>query len=941
MRLFTERQGETWSFCLETQGLPWVHSDGVASWAGLFPAHEDIPGTLATREFVLRHLSDPQDPLQTGQGVTFDLVDDGTQFVFRTWAKDFKGTRFGTLRTSLGAGSGDTTINVYYGPGSSSSIPNDAYLFVGKETLRVTGTPAAGQHTVQRARLDTMRDEHRVFDSIRPTFSTSPTVFNDRVTTLWACPVDVITGLLDVSEARPIWAGVIQEVRMSEEKVAILCEPLSQLLKDAWPVALPSGTLNRGGSGNADLEFTMLEQEYLLSISYLLQDNQGFGNMVSRSVWLEMGYYDDTGTWTPLVPGTGLVRLSEYIKWVQDTIIHWNNTDSNAPLYSSAPIAASQFSLGLRVEDNTLYIVSSAQTLIWVGGFQVHPARGLLPNWAGARQHRGRWDIPLNTRDRKVGAYNRNTLYYLSSTATEIDLKLDRPAYPFTLTNPWFSSDANDIGFAVIGTGENHEVIAFTGVTMVDTRHCRLTGVKRGAGQTMPRDWGAKVKEDGTVEIEEGDVTIQQMMVVTNHEGWNGYADQVEFYRVILAVLTSTASRGQNGTHDVITGYRMGRALPTRWVDLDSFARAQATYSLPRVQAFWVLESDKGKEAVQEFMKLAGAYLVEKKFQDAAGIWRFGISLETLDLPLTTNYAGSLTDAEHHSGTKVVTNFNDRMVINNTRIKPQITWGSKEGRGDEIFNWCEWSIAEHGNAKALEFKPSVLFTRFDRYGRTDTDRAATVAWVTECSWRWFSSFGRGMYTLTVDTVPPIGMRYNIGEQVLISLTGARGPKGDSGIDAVGQIISIENHLGSRAHTKIKLRLSFEQFAEIAPSMRATVSTGTLLTVASGNLSRYSNLSQFVPGTSQAQARDWNWFAFAAAGGTLPCRIWPRGNWAGGLDVVLTHTSGPNFSSSVSMASFVGQVVEVSFRNWNLMSARAKQYAFISTLLSTVFTKEYA
>lgn len=85
MSMFDTSRGIQWSFAYEVQGFPWINTDGVTSWTGKFGSpYIELPGTLASRDFTFKWLSDPQQPLRVGQGVSFDLIDDGTELIFQT-----------------------------------------------------------------------------------------------------------------------------------------------------------------------------------------------------------------------------------------------------------------------------------------------------------------------------------------------------------------------------------------------------------------------------------------------------------------------------------------------------------------------------------------------------------------------------------------------------------------------------------------------------------------------------------------------------------------------------------------------------------------------------------------------------------------------------------------------------------------------------------------
>lgn len=868
-------RGTLWSFSFEVQGFPWVYTDGVASWTSKWTSpHVEVPGALATRDFAFKWLSNPQDPLETGSGISVDLIDDGTDTLFRTWSKDYRGrSGYGRLTSTLGAGSGDTTV--YVTPTSSSeALPVDSFMFIGRETAKVTNASTPGQRTVDRAQFSTLRDEHRVFDDVRPLYSTSPTVFGGRVATVWVAPVDPLTGLLDTAEARPIWAGVIKAARIVDEKVRVDCEPLSHILKDDWPSVIPSATLlpRKVGVWSPNAQGVHL---YYIQVRF---------NRTGEEFRLRLGEFDSAGNFALKALTTPIdISIDTYLKWIQDTIIHFVDNDVRSP---SAGI--SNFRMGAIFSLST-HVVSEG-----TGGASVREVEirasyasvwGVLDviKIRGYRLPGGDWDTIVGRGQPQTLARVVDEMSFITAEQTELRIKLDRPAHPFQTTWSWDGNDESEVGFAIIANGTDHELVRFSSATIDsdDPRICTLEGCARGYAGTKARVWGAK-EEDGRYVVDDvGAVTLMQPLMVAEPSGeqaGGNVQDLIPASSAVLHVLTSTPSRGQNGSYDLLDGYRQGRLLPKRWVDIKAFEAVARRHNIPLLSAFWVNEVNKGKESLSEVLKMAGLYLVERRFLDDDGDWQYGLSIESIDLPSNTAYGRSVTDADQLSGTRGSTTHNERLVINSTKIKPFVDWGAKEAKGEEIFVWDEWSIGEYGSAKTLEFKPRAVLGTFNNRtgGEMYQDREASIAWMYEVSNRWFAAFGRGTYGGAIDIAAPVGYHHQMGDLVYIDLSALRASDGTKGLVAVGQIRKVEHVWGSRSKAHIEWTSNIERFCELAPVAQGTLTGKSTILLQDNTYTYEGDRGPF--GTGWA-AKDIQWFDPAAHGAAIKVKGWKIGLYA--------------------------------------------------------------
>lgn len=922
-------RGTMWSFSFEVQGFPWIYTDGVASWSSKWTSpYVEVPGALASRDFNFKWLSNPQDPFETGSGVSFDLIDDGTDTLFRTWSKDYRGrSGYGRLSSTLGAAAGDTTV--YITPTSASeSLPVDSFMFIGRETARVANASTPGQRTVARAQFSTLRDEHRVFDDVRPLYSTSPTVYGDRVATLWAAPVDPLTGLLDTAEARPIWAGVIKDARIVDEKVKVDCEPLSQILKSDWPAVIPSATLLRRRVALWDPNDTGF-QIYYISVKF---------GITGEWFQLQLGETDTTGTFA-LVPLTFPLDISfeTYVKWIQDTIINFADNDARSPY-----AGITNFRMGAIFSMSARFVSENPDD---DGGMEVRATftsdRGVYDNIEihAYRMAGGIWDVIWGDGVSRAIARLNDTLTYVSSDQTELRLKLDRPAHPFETTWSWDGNTESEVGFALLANGSDHELVRYTEVTIDsdDPRVCYLKGCSRGYAGTTARVWGAKEEGGRLVPDKDAVVTVIQPLMVAEPSGeqaGGNVQDLIPASDAVLHILTSTMDRGQNGDYDLLDGYRQGRLLPKRWVDIKAFEAVVRRHNIPLLSAFWVNEVNKGKEALSEVLKMAGLYLVERRFLDEDDNWQYGLSIESIDLPSNTAYGRSITDDDQLSGTRGSTTHNERLIINSTKIKPFIDWGAKEAKGDEVFVWDEWSIGEYGQSKTLEFKPRAVMGTFNNTsgGEMYQDREATVAWMYEVSNRWFASFGRGTYGGAVDLVAPQGYHHQMGDLVYIDLSTLRSSDGAKGLVAVGQIRKVEHTWGTRAKVHVEWTSNIERFCELAPVAQGTLTGESTIQLQNNIYSYESDRGPFSGGWS---AKDIQWFDPSVHGGDIKVKGWRIGLYASSVQE-FTITSANLSTGVVTTVEKVdllfspGATIIFTLSSWpTTTTSLSRLYAFVA------------
>jgi hypothetical protein len=943
-------RGMKWSFAVTLQGIPDVFTDGAGTWGTINGRTSQRAGTLVTRDFQFSFRSDPQNPLITGSGINLSLVDDGTDYLNTLFAPDYEGTG-SYMAQALAATSGATTV---YVEDASQITAGSAYAYAGLETFQVTSRDTvADTLTVVRARFDTVR---RAFPFIGRgvKVTTSPRILAGRVVEVWAAPIDSLTGAVIISDAAPIWAGVLKQVSQMDERIELQIEPLDSILQTAWPAILPSGTLFQRLN-----VFQMYNDSWTIRLHMLAYG----GVSITGSEYKDflLGEYNSAGTFTTVTPAEGKYSLMYLVKLIQDTINNYFATTTDEPWYGAGQRPfKNRISLSVQPDgEGRIAIVGQlnpdTSDLSGTSGYmtgQIEFEQG----W-GIFKQIGRWSaLDISSRSCYLSRMQNNHSY-IQEGDKSIELYCDNANYPFILAFKDYYS-ATTQGYVRIQDSSDVEIIAFTGVTIDtnDTRKCTITGCIRGLGGTQPRKWGF---DEDTNRGTESKATVTQLLMITSPQGFTAGLMPLYMDQLVGGIIMSTNDPGQQGGlyHDFLYGYGMGLALPARYVDYEGMERIALMTGGLQMNRFWVDEGGKGKDSLMETLKLAGMYLVTKRFT-RSGTSYFGLSLDTITVPAYTTYNDTLTDAERRSGSSVRRDDNSRILINSVMVKPfgPYSWGRKESDGEPIYEWDEWSIQEFGPSKTLEFKPTAMFQTFDDQtsGRTFFGREAQVAQLTASGTRWFGAFGRGNYTLNIECAAPVGYRYQSGDRVLISFTGVRNPQGTVGIvGSVGKITNIEHFYGSRAKTTITVRLAYEDVSELAPCAQVSAIGASTFTVVANV---FSKPAQFIPFTQTTGATDADWFDPAKYGGNVRCEVWTEGKYATTVQTFqVTSRTGNTLTvdtnltaASVATNLGAGEKTYMSFRIYSstLGTTLQRQYAHaasnaIPSLLDSAHTpKEY-
>jgi hypothetical protein len=903
-------RGSEWSFALTISGLPDVFSDGKASWSALYSDRTDRPGTFTTKDLVVGG----------GSGPSLKLRDDGTDYLHHIFSVAYEGG-YSYLAAPLTAAAASTTITVQ----DISPFAVDDYVYLGLETCKVTsiaaGPPAT--LTVQRAKMDTLRRSFLTTNHTGVKVTTAPRVMRGRFVEVWMAPIEQLSGTVDITSACPIWAGFMAEAKIDGEVIEIQTESLDKLLTSSWPTVLPTGSLYQGQE-----TVTMSEASWTIQIAWLDLSAVAAGQ---KTIDLSIGTYDTTGTFTAVTPTSGRFAFSYLAKCLQDTLNNFFGTTNETPFFSGAvrPFANSMTvwfekqAEKNRVVASWMPANSSASSTLRA----IEIVRGPGSGGENGFAHRAfGGTIEVGRTDQELRHWGPD-LFAILKGDTEIPVYCDNPTYPFSVS--WERS-GTDLGFARIQNGDVWEMVQFSGVT-VDTddgRRMTLTGCVRGVGGSEPLDWT----------LDEGKpnpAIVSQLLCMS---AVTGATTMLRLDDVLAGLLMSTEDSGQQGDYDRLYGKGMGLCIPARYVDYDRMSLMQAQGNLITVNKFWIDEKGKGKDSLGEYLKMLGVYMITRRFT-RGGTQYYGLSVDSIDPPVVTTTYDTFTDDDRLAGTRAPTEHNERLIINSISTRPFTKrWGTKETDGEPITEFDQWSIEEYGGSKTMEIKPTALYAIWDNSitGNTYHGREAQLAWLTVVAVRWFGAYGRGHYTIDLEAPAPIGWRFRMGDKILVSLTGVRDPEGNRGIvSRPAKVTELDLAYGSKGRVKIRLRMGYENFAELAPSGQVSAISATTMTLSAN---KFSLATWPIIGSGAIGATDADWFDPTFYGGNIRATAWTEGKWATTRQTFqITGRSGNVLTINTNLTALsvatnlgLGERTLLSFDTYSTTLNTDKQNAFAHT-----------
>lgn len=905
------------SYAVRITGLPYIWTDGKASWASVSPFTEKIGG-LASRDFTFTQKSDPLKPLDTGNGVSFTLVDDGSDYLHYLFAPAYEG-QVTRLTASVDADVASLTFNVV----SSTGFAANDYIYCGRETAQIDSTTATTLVLDSRGLFNSLRGAHEMRDlgqgTLGPKVTTSPVVFKNRVLEVVARPVDILSGTADSASEWILWAGLVEEVSNETTSVEIKCETLTKLIDSNWPHSMPACTL-RGYASQLYLN----PQDWVLT--WTTSDTAGAWDTGTGQI----GTYDVSSVFTPITnTASGYFTYSYIVKALNDTIrnvIFTNDADRNL------------FSLSAEVTPTKTIVRYS-----W--GATINLANSMRITLQGPLVEKLRSGSNLSDITLEKGARNRtlivvsNTGAVITKDATTIQVFMDVPDRPFFVHTNLLATDK---GYAKISDGNTFEVIGFTTVTAIDADigHYELTGIERELGGTKAKKWVSRVDPDeDSTETDGSDVIrIVQLPMMTRYAAdAPGYPLRIS--DCLLACLLSTDDPASAQNSFEVFGYGMGLSYNERYVDTEGIRTILDRSDLPQPAYFW-LDVGKGKEALEELLKFCGCFLTTKRFI-REGVAYYGISIETIDPAYSTIYSASVDDSFRKQGTKVTLNNNERLIINNVSMKPFVSYDKESSL---VTHNANDSITDYGASETLSLKPTTIFNTagsgysysFSDYNVSDIV-SVHMQIVQLSGYRWLGAFAKGTYIVRLISTYS-GLCVQVGDRVVLDLSNVRAPNGSLGITSIPAkcIRAVHRHEGANKGADLEFRATFDIINELAPCAEIVGQSGTTLTLAAN---AFCDTADSPPFSEEvlAEAVDADWFDPTSHSDTLEVFIWEEGDITNTATKTISARSGNtvtiNSALSAGLQSAIsgGDRVLMTFAPWGAaLSALQKSYAYVAS-----------
>lgn len=850
--LIANPRGREYSYAVRIKGLPYLWTDGRATWT--FPAASAIiSGGLAKTDWAFDYKVDPREPLEVGSGINVSLVDEISRRTRYLFSPERKGESSYLLNTSS-PGIAPNTTSVDVADGSVFTINQDAYL--GLETVKITGI-ASNTLTLERARYGSLARRHVYYTDGEETaergieITSQPTVIAGRY-------LDVYIGVMDngvVTSYWKLWAGRLGQYFMTGRNIRLSVDPLNACLtKDEWPNALP------GGTTNSDKVMVYLRREdYELYFDASIDT----GTAVSTGNHVNIGLYAAGGTFNPLTPPTDggtWYSLEQIAAILTDTLVKglWDIGTSNNYDYLRNNIAI------IATQTDGMYMLeynNATRNTIMLGGTIIDKLNE-LSTWHQAHQINN-WIM------RNDGNGNFAKFYpsgYTFDTANDTALRY-YPQNPAFLPDPllfgcWHTEDAEMHAYVKVSDGTNIELVSFSGANLDTLGTANLAVEDRALVGTRRHNFGSG--------DELKNVNISTVSVVRT-------GSPMDASDVLLYLLTSIdGPTGLNGDYDVL-GSGIGLGVPLDLVDVDGIRSKMRMGDMPKPAAYWS-ETGKGKESLKEFCKAHGVYFVTRRFE-RDGEYLFGLSVDVVDVPVATRFNITVNDSHLLADTSPEVDINERMLINNIKVTPRYEFDKGPGEtGGERYVSAGDSIARYGRSKAFEISANAWFNVYSSLygGSYSGEEAITTAIAAHVGIRWFGAYSDGNYTVELEC-PHVGWAFQAGDRAHLVLTGGVNPDGSDGFSNVAKIMDVKHTHGSRAGTKLSTRINTTRAVELAPCFRVTNIASNVLTIAANQFS--DNFAQ-VPFPSQTgPVKDGHFFDRAQHGANFNVQLWEEGNFA--------------------------------------------------------------
>ena len=845
-------RGRRYSYAVRIRGLPYLYTDGRVNWntyAQTYMSTTAVP-FLAKTDWSFKFESNPLEPLAVGSGISVELLNDAGGLVRNLFAP-MREPDFTLTLDEVSLGTNTTTFDVL----SATGVSQGTKLYWGLETMNVVSV-ATNTLTVERAYFASQSRRYQEINTgsdlvpsegvagLLPMYPllSHPDIWRGRY-------VDVLMGVIEDDETLgdvfPVWAGRVDSFSLDGPTVKISVDPLTaSITKDNWPRPMPKGSLQ------GDTTRIHIRDEDMFII---MSTNAGAASSVTDA-GTKVPIIDRDTTIPPVLTlagvGTGgqWVTLERLAQWLQDTIIYG--------LQAAISVPASNYDLfSVAVADRGGDDFGKYQVFVAKNETNVHvtldAGRGLLGriyafisgsfgfNTGGIGTY---WHIAARETT-EFGMFLAGSGFTLDRVFDKLVCFLDHESRPFDENRGgcYSTVDSAMRGFLRVSQGDNVELIAISGGAVASDGTYVADITNRGLGGTAARDWGSG----------EDPINVEQILAVQ-------VGDSMALSDLLLYLLTSScadAAIGENGNYDFL-GEWAGLGIPVDLVDVEGIISKLSASDLPRPTLFWITEPGKGKEAIEDLLKANAVYLVTKRFT-RDGVEHFGISVDVVDVPVTSRYQSEFTDADVVAGKRPQVNVNERLLINVVSLAPHYRFGTDAGdTGGMRYAYAERSIAKYGQAKTLELEPNSYYSTFDSLfgGYYYRPEKVTVAIVASISARWFGAYSNGNYTLESDT-PHIGWKFQAGDRVLVTLTGASNPNGTNSFDGLAaKVVDVTHKHGTGAGARVVLRISVFSGCELAPNFSVASIAGSTITLSDSGV---------IPTVLGASPNPWSWLLHRA------------------------------------------------------------------------------
>lgn len=864
--LLDNPKGVKWSFSFRINGLPYNWTDGRAAWED--PVYTIEKPCLAKNDFSVDINFNPLKPMDVGNGMKFVLVDDATGYMRKLFAPNYGHTT--RLTAKVGNAATDTTLPVQ----SSSAFTVGELVYLGStETCEITDIPDTTSLVVDRAKLHTLRRVHNPMDVVvGPLVSSSPRVFSSRVAELWIGAVNEITGQL--RDQFMIWSGVIGKVAAEGTSYTVDCDSLSTVVSEGWPAYLAKGILAVGDSASQSKKvFRLSTGDEILTMTYTYGPTY-------MTIHAPLLHRDTFGSTEELGTATRELTPQELFQDILLSIAAYKPVGSTYDMKVSVTNLVGRVSYKLRNRSDFSVQIDRSSGL---GAF--------LEN-VGCEPYM--FDIESRPGENTWFEIYRQAAFAaveLSATSDEIPIMVENAKVPFDPTQ-YDVGETFPSGYAKITSGDTFEIVRFRGLTTFasNPRLNLLTGVLRGQLGTSPVRWNSE-------EYEYGSITVEQVAVFgpTSDYGW-------PVTDLLLMILTSTGDLLQNSIYDK-HGDEAAIGLNIRYLDIDSFVGLRGVDMLP-INQLWIDKAGDGKKVLEEVMKAAGVAFTTRRFE-RAGESLFGLALAPIAMPTKTAYSASVGDADRLINSKVVVDYNERLIVNAVSLDAPVSSMSMSKDTQVNFWYAEDSIADYGREETLALKPQALLGSSrarDGLGRNPYDvwelNTAEGGYI---AGRWFAAFAQGNYTVKIE-LPFTGWRVQVGDIVKVSLTGVNAPDGTENLyNVAGRVHNVSMSFGSRTSCIVRIRLAYEDLYELVPAARVQVHSSGTITLYDNE---FSNPEDVPPFGAVQPTKDVHWFDRRQFDADIPVAIYVEGDMSliGSYTITATDTDAGTVVLNANLAA---------------------------------------